>query len=172
MAAPEVIKRRVDALIANTRTRWSEADRHLLEGQNEAFLIRLEQQPVEAPPPAEMPPPRIYEAFEGLDSEATAELVDEYVRRKEQALAALAANTHCVFSEAELRGMTAKKLEGILDMMGEPVPGRAPLLPMNNYNGRRMPPLRIVQTDETDAPPNPPDTMALVVEERRRMGLM
>ena len=62
MPAPDVIKRRVNALIANERTRWTDDDRHMLESQNEAFLIRLEQQPIEPRPlgkaPAIRPPPR------------------------------------------------------------------------------------------------------------------
>lgn len=165
-----MVKTRVNALIANPQSGWKESDRLTLERMDEAQLIRLAQQPELPPPPDPRPTPRIYEAFEGLDSEAAAELVEDYVTRKDQALGLLLANKACVFSEQELRSMTAKKLEGILAMMGEPVPERGASRAPSNYQGRRMPQIRVVE-DERDGVPDAPDTLSLVLERQKAMGL-
>jgi hypothetical protein len=180
MATPDVIQRRVNALIANERTRWTEGDRHMLETQDEAFLIRLEQQPLE-PAPVEPAPPPVdpgswEEALQMLPPHLREPLgahIETYERRKAVMIDQILTNKLNIFSQQELQAFDAARLEKLLKFGGEPVPGEPPQAPLTaNYNGRRMPPLRIVQTEEMDAPPPPPDTLALVIEERKRMGLM
>lgn len=177
MAAPDIIKRRANALIANARTRWSEEDRHFLERQDEAFLIRLEQQPLD-PPPSTGPgePETAEEAIDRMPAhlrETMHTLYSTHQRRKTAMIETLMANKHNAFTAEELQEFGPERLEKLMRGYGEEVPGEpTPPALTANYNGRRMPPLRIVQTEESEAPPPPPQTMDLVVQERKRMGLM
>lgn len=178
MPAPDVIKRRVNALIANARTRWTEEDRHMLESCDEAFLIRLEHQPLEPlptePPPAPGEPTTMEEALETIPAqfrETMRAATDAYTKRKNAMIETLVANKTNPFSREELELMHADRLEKLLTMSGEPVPGQTPAANGANYQGRRMPHLRLVPSEEDEAPPSPPDTMGLVIEEQKRLGL-
>lgn len=167
MSATEVIKRRVNVLIANQRSRWTEDDRHMLESQDEAFLIRLEQQPLELPTrPAET----VQEAIATLPPhlhEPMAAMAQEYETRKSAAIAILVANKQNPFSTEELQAMTAQRLEQLVTMSGVVV---TPKEPGVSYVGQGMPYQRPIPEDEM--PPPPPNTLELVVERQRKMGLI
>ena len=176
----DVIKRRVNALIANERTQWTEDDRHMLESQNEAFLIRLEHQPLSPPPPVSSGPDDPTTAEEAIArmpvhlQETMRASYDDYTRRKTALVDTLIANKQNPFSRDDLEAMHADRLAKLVVMSGEPLPGQPapPIIP--NYNGRRMPHLRIVthEGEEDDGSPPPcPDTMRLVVEEQQRRGV-
>lgn len=167
MSATAVIKRRVDALIANARSKWTEDDRHMLEGQDEAFLIRLEQQPLDAPT---RPVETVQEAIATLPPhlhEPMAAMAQEYEQRKSAAMAILTANKQNPFSQEELQAMTAQRLEQLVAMSGVQVPVKQA---GTSYAGQGLPYVR--QVPEEEMPPAPPDTFALVVERQRKLGLL
>lgn len=177
----DVIKRRVNALIANERTRWSEDDRHMLEAQNEAFLIRLEQQPVEAPPPPVVEsgpedPTTPEEAIARMPlhlQETMRASYDSYQRRKTALVDLIVNNKQNPFTRDELEALHAERLEKLVLMAGDPLPGQ-PASSAANYQGRRIPHLRIVtQEGESDTvtPPALPKTMDLVIEEQKKRGI-
>ena len=178
MPATEVIKRRVNALIANTRTQWTESDRHMLEAQDEAFLIRLEQQPL-APLPVEEPTPEpepeTLEAAVARLPQKTREpllaAMRSYERRKAAIIDIIVANKQNPYDRPTLEKMDEEFLERLCVYGGDSLPGQKPVIAGENYNGRRIPHLRVVQTEETEGPPPPPDTMALVVEQQKKMGI-
>ena len=155
MSAPDVLKRRVNALIANECTRWSEDDRHMLESQNEAFLIRLEQQPMEPPAPREGPgdPTTAEEAIARMPvhlQETMLASYDTYMRRKTALIDVLVGNKQNPFPREELETMHADRLEKLVVMSGEAIPG-APQPPISaHYGGKRMPHLRIVTPEGED----------------------
>jgi len=168
----EVIQRRVNALIANERTQWSEQDRHLLEAQDEAFLIRLEQQPL-APAVKTAPPATIHEAIATMPNhlqEPMQAMADEYDQRKTAAIQVLVATKRCPFSEEELQGMTAQRVEDLVVMAGAPVPLRPGVQAVKDYSGRGGPARREVSEAETVPPA--PKTLARVVEMQRARGLI
>jgi hypothetical protein len=170
------VKARVSALIAQERSGWTERDRPILERMDEATLIRLEQQPIHPAPTLPHVPTTMDEAIATMPHhlrEPLQAMSQEYESRKQQAITVLAANKDCAFTAEELQAMTAQKLEKLVLMSGEALPGRylSPALEPSNYTGRRMPQLRIVQ-DENEGIPAPPDTMTLVVQRRRELGLM
>lgn len=168
MPATAVIKRRVDALIANTDTRWTEGDRHLLEEQNEAFLIRLESQPREVKTMAARLPETVDEAIATLPAhlqEPLAAMAQEYETRKNAAVSLLVANKSCPFSTEELQAMTAQRLEQLVTMAGIV---QAPRKAEANYIGMGMPHVR--EVPEEERPPAPPNTLKLVVERQRSLG--
>jgi len=174
MPPTDVIKRRVNALIANERTRWQEDDRHMLESQDEAFLIRLEQQPVEPLRVAAQQPTTVQEAIATMPQhlqEPMQAMAQEYEERKAAAIAVLIANKKCPFAEAELQGMTAQRVEQLVTMAGEEVPlrpGQAVVKEVRSYVGRGLPHVR--GTEDEDLPPPPPNTFALAVERQKTMG--
>jgi hypothetical protein len=163
-----VIKRRVDALIANEGTRWTEDDRHMLLAQDEAFLIRLEAQP-RAVVTHVRQPETVTEAIATLPShlqEPMQAMAQEYEVRKSKAMAMLAANDKCPFAPEELQAMTAQRLEQLVEMSGQAV---APIAAdPYAYAGRGMPYVRPA-SPETEVP-EPRNTFALVVERQRQMG--
>lgn len=170
-----VIRSRVNGLIANGAvTGWAERDRPMLEKMDEATLIRLEQQPraqQAAPPPRE--PETIAEAIDTLPNhlrEPMHAMADEYTRRKNQAIAVLTKNPDCPFPEAELHTMDAQRLEKLVVMGGDTIPGQTLPAPQGNYRGRGTPTIRIVQ-DEGDTVPPAKDVLGLVVERQRQLGL-
>jgi hypothetical protein len=170
------VKARVSALIAQERSGWTERDRPILERMDEATLIRLEQQPIHPAPTPPHVPTTMDEAIATMPHhlrEPLQAMSQEYESRKQQAITVLAANKDCAFTAEELQDMTAQKLEKLVLMSGETLPGRylSPALEPSNYTGRRMPQIRIVQ-DENEGIPPPPDTMTLVVQRRRELGLM
>jgi hypothetical protein len=176
MSIAEVITRRVNALIANERTRWTEADRHMLEAQDEAFLIRLEQQPQAAPAVVARQPETMSEAIATLPQhlqEPLQAMADEYEQRKASAIKVLVTNAKNPFAEQELQAMTAQRLEQLVAMAGEEVPLRpgqqvVKEIRVQDYRGRGLPHMRPVPEDEL--PPEPPKTFALAVEKQRAMG--
>jgi hypothetical protein len=127
MAMEDVIKRRVDALIANQGTRWTEDDRHMLVNQDEAFLIRLEAQPRVLVSTTKAPE-TVQEAIATMPEhlqEPMQAMAQEYEQRKASSIALLAANAQCPFSQEELQAMTAQRLEQLVAMSGvvaEPPP--------------------------------------------------
>lgn len=168
MPATAVIKRRVDALIANEGTRWTEDDRHMLEAQDEAFLIRLEAQPREMPAMVARLPETVGEAIATLPAhlqEPMAAMAQEYETRKNAAVTLLVANKQSPFSAEELQAMTAQRLEQLVAMAGIAVP-HAPLV--TNYAGQGFPHIRAIPEEEL--PPPPPNTLQLVVERQRALG--
>src|SRR5215831_627167 len=166
-----IIKHRVDALITNERTRWTEQDRHLLESQDEAFLIRLEQQPLA--PVKTGPPTTIQEAIATLPGnlqESMQAMADEYDQRKTAAIQVLVATKRCPFAEDELMAMTAQRVEDLVVMAGAAVPLRPGVQAVKDYSGRGGPARREVPDEEQV--PLPPKTFALVVEHQRKLGLI
>ena len=166
-----IIKHRVDALITNERTRWTEQDRHLLESQDEAFLIRLEQQPLA--PIKTGPPTTIQEAIATLPGnlqEPMQAMADEYDQRKTAAIQVLVATKRCPFAEDELMAMTAQRVEDLVVMAGAAVPLRPGVQAVKDYSGRGGPARREVPDEEQV--PLPPKTFALVVEHQRKLGLI
>lgn len=170
--ASEIIKRRVNALIANERTRWTEEHRHMLENQDEAFLIVLEHQPLEAPPSTPHAPETVQEAIALMPShlqEPMHAMAQEYEKRKTAALALLVANKQCPFSQEELQAMTAQRLEQLCAMAGTEIETPA-TQGTTSYLGRKQPGFRI--PDDEDQPPEPPNTFARVVAKQKERGLL
>jgi len=176
-----IIKTHVNRLIANSaQTGWTEDDRHRLELMDEATLIRLEQLPRHVPV-EHHEPTTLSEAIDTMPPhlrEMMRLAAEDYDHRKQQAINLLIANTQNPFSEAELQQWDIKRLEKLVVMSGEVVPGqeRTPqeLRDGTTYHGRRAPVLRLVDTDDADdqqtAPPLP-KTMEAVVERQRQLGL-
>jgi hypothetical protein len=166
MPPTAVLKRRIDALIANQNTRWTELDRERLEALDEAFLIRLEQQPVDQPTDV-TPPQTVQEAIATLPAhlhEPMAAMAQEYEVRKHAALAKLIANASCPFSQDELQAMTAQRLEQLVAM------ATPTMDPASSYLGMGLPHLRAIPEEER--PPEPPNTFAKVVELQRTRGVL
>ena len=173
----DAIKRRVDALIANERRHWTELDRADLEALPELLLMKLEQQPLAAPPAA--PPARIAEAFAGIDGEAADEMVTEFLQRKELLVAAALQieKRPDDWTEENLRAMRVRQLEQYLVVAGQDLPlrpgqqvTREVVREVRNYVGRGLPHVR--GQDDDDQPPPPPDTFKLVVERQKAMGML
>lgn len=165
------IKALVNALITNERHGWSERDRTRLESFDEATLLRLEQLPQGTPT---RQPATVEEAIATMPThlrEPLEAMSQEYQSRKDQAITVLKANKDCAFSDDELSTMTAQKLEKLVLMSGQELPGRymSPTQ-LQNYNGRRMPQVRVLE-DERDGVPEPPDTLTLVIQRQRELGL-
>jgi hypothetical protein len=164
------IKRRVDALIQNAGTRWTEDDRHMLEGQSEAFLIRLEHQPQASVETPLRPPETMSEAIATLPQhlqEPMHAMAAEYEARKARSIALLAAEPACPFAAEELQAMTAQRLEQLVRMAGKAVePQPAPMA----YMGQGMPYIRPLTPEEQV--PAPRDTLKLVVERQKELGLL
>lgn len=175
--SPVAIKARVNALIANERTRWTEPDRHMLEAQDEAFLIRLEQQPLDVPPPLNRQPETVHEAIATMPQhlqEPMQAMAQEYESRKTAAIAVLVANKTCPFSQDELQTMTAQRLEQLVMMAGEEVPLRpgqqvVKEVRVRDFSGRGLPHVRL---GEDELPPPTPDTFAKVVELQKARGIL
>ena len=149
----------------------------MLEAQGEAFLIRLEQQPLEPPPVISTlgEPTTAEEAIARMPSHLRETLLENYedlMQRKTALVETILANKHNDFTREELEEMRPRRLEKLVVYGGDVVPGQAAVVQGANYTGRRLPPLRIVETAETEAPPPPPETLELVVQKRREMGLM
>ncbi|HEX6827161.1 MAG TPA: hypothetical protein VF077_12660 [Nitrospiraceae bacterium] len=162
-----IIKSHANWLIANgAQTGWSEDHRHMLEGMTEAALLVLRGLPKQAPP-------RASETLTVEDALATlpAELREshlashrEYERRKAGLVTQVLAHKHNPYTEVELRGKNVEFLTSLLAMAGEET------APQGTYEGRRMPSVRVVQ-DEDDQPPPLPNTLELVVQRQRALGL-
>jgi hypothetical protein len=175
MQAPSVmVKTRVTQLINNPRSGWTEMDRAMLERMDEAVLIRMAQQPQqqEVPPPQE--PSSLEQALAYIPAEfgvreTLASAVRRYERHKTKLIEQLLTVKTNPFTAEELGAMEDVRLEQLVVMAGEELP-EPQTRPQSDYRGRRMPNLRIVQ-DENEAVPAPPDTMALVVERQKALGL-
>ncbi len=171
-----LIRTRVNRLIANgALTGWTEDDRHFLEGQNEAFLIRLEHQPRVVPPAAAQHEPETLEDALALVPlqfrETLSNATRAYEQRKTQLIDILIANKQNPFAREELEVMTADRLEKMVMMAGEELPEQAPRHPQTqSYSGRRMPQLRIVNEEE-DSVPEMPRTLEGVIAIQRANGM-
>lgn len=168
LTSPVAIKARVNGLIANTRSNWTERDRPMLEKLDEATLIRLEQQPVAPEPPA----PTKARTLEELMAECAPEVreshqeaLDNVLERKQAAVTTLMANKKCPFSEEELRSMTAKRLEQMVAMT---MPEQDELNVRPSYAGRGLPHMR--EIPEEEQPPPPPNTFQRVLEKQKAAG--
>jgi len=176
-----IIKGYANRLIANSaQTGWTEQDRHRLEQMDEATLIRLEQLPRHVAV-EHHEPTTLSEAIDTMPPHLRDMMrlaAEDYDTRKAQAVAILVAHTQNPFSEAELQTMDLKRLEKLVVMSGEVLPGqeRTPQQMRDGatYHGRRAPVLRLVDTEENDdantAPPAP-KTMEAVVARQRELGL-
>ena len=169
MPPTAIIKRRVDALIANERTKWTEAERHHLEGMDEALLIILEQMPL-LPPVTEPPKPRTFEdLLRDADPEireSHSEALENIAERKDAAIAILRANPNCDFTDEELRSMTAKRLEKTALMAGAQLTTAA----NPDYRGRGLAAPRAPVDPET-LPPPPPNTSERVLARQKELGM-
>jgi hypothetical protein len=171
-----MVKTRANRLIANgDKTGWTEIDRARLEAMDEATLIRLESLPQAAPRPEPREGYRaLAEALEDVDPEEREGLEDAlttYKRRKAQLIEVILANKQNPFVKEELQAMKAERLEKLVIMAGDELPEtQTKPLVAQQYAGRRMPQLRVVQTEETEVP-ELPDTMGLIVAEQKRLGL-
>jgi hypothetical protein len=176
MQAPSVtIKMRVNRLITNgAQTGWMEEDRHFLEGQDEAFLVRLEHQPRHIPQVAPQEPTTLEEALAYVPlqfRETLSNATRAYEQRKTQLIDILMANKQNPFAQEELSAMAADRLEKMVMMAGEDLPEQTPRANQTaQYNGRRLPQLRIVNEEE-DAVPEMPKTLAGVVALQRANGM-
>jgi len=162
---------RIDALIANAQSGWSEVDRPMLEAMTEAQLIRLEAQPTRAPVIQARQPATVDEAIATMPAhlrEPMAAMSQEYERRKAAAMAILKGNTQNPFTDEELQAMTAQRLEQLVAMAGD-----AAQLPASQdtyaYAGRGGPYVRPVRREE-DEIPAPPDTFREVVKLQKDRG--
>jgi hypothetical protein len=175
MPATDVIKRRVNALIANARTRWTEEDRHMLESQGEAFLIRLEQQPLDTPMTVG-DPQTAEEAIDRMPLHLQETMRTSYarlMRHKTACIDRLVTEVKdCFYTREKLETMEEDELHGLLHMAHLPVPGD-PVGAEPNYHGRRLPHLRIVTPEGEDNGQPPPlmDTMSLIVAKQKERGV-
>jgi hypothetical protein len=176
MPPTPTVKARVDALITNERTIWTELDRPDLEQLPESVLIRMEHQPLPSLPTVQSGPRTLAEVLTDLKPEDRDALEDAIVNqqeRKEQLLGVLLANKQNPFSREELQVMKIKRLEQLVVMSGDPLPGQPQPLTPANYNGRRMPHLRIVtqEGEDDNTPPPLMDTMSLIVAKQKERGV-
>lgn len=170
------VKSRVNALITNERTKWTERERHYLEQQEEGFLILLEQMPL-LPEPATHagPPSTIDEALSYIPEEfglreSIRSAWRQHERRKTKLIEVIKENQYNVFKTEQLQAMDEDDLAGIIMMTGAPLPDQ-PLHPQpDNYQGRHVPKIHVVK-DEHDEVPPPPDTLTRVLAMQRELGL-
>lgn len=166
VVSPVAIKARVNNLIANQQYGWSERDRPMLETMSEAFLIRLESQPIimpaPAPPPPAEPPKTPQEAIATLPEHLQDMFVQmhrEYQERRQAALAILLAHQGCPFEQDELQTFSVERLEKLVHM-GAGV----------EYSGKGLPAPKPLP-EVFEAPPLAPKTMDLVIERQKAQGL-
>jgi hypothetical protein len=167
----DVVTQRVQALIANERTHWTELDRHWMEKLDEAALIRMEQAPLL--PAARRQPETVQEAIATLPphlQESMQAMSDEYDQRKTAAIQVLIATKRCPFAEEELQAMTAQRVEDLVTMAGASVPLRPGVQVVKDYSGRGAPVVRDIPEDEQV--PEPPRTFARVVELQKAKGVI
>jgi hypothetical protein len=164
--SPIAIKARVNNLIANTQYGWTERDRYMLETMDEAFLIRLESQPILVPPPPPPEPPEPPKTAQEAIAQMPTHLQDmfvqmhrDYQERRQAALAILVAHKSCPFEQAELQEMSLERLEKLV-AMGAGV----------EYSGKGLPAPRPTPVVE-EAPPPPPNTMERVIERQKAQGI-
>lgn len=177
MAPSPTVKARVDALIANERTVWTELDRPDLEQLAESVLIRMANQPlpdVQRPPSGPRPLTDVLADLNPEERDALEDAIVTQQEEKEGLLLTILANKLNPFTREELQVMKVKRLKQLVDYGGDVRPGAAvPSAPLN-YNGRRVPHLRIVtQEGEEDALTPPPlmDTMSLIVAKQKERGV-
>ena len=167
-------KRWVDTLIAHSHTSWIEDDRATLEAMPEAVLIRMVQD-VERQPPAPAKRDGYLSVNEALDNvepeerEAVSDAIATYKRRKEQLIGIIVNHENNPFTREELQQMHADRLEKLVVMGGDLLPGQQPERGQAHYGGRRVPQIRVVHEEE--APPPAPKTLELVVERQKMLGL-
>lgn len=162
-----IIKSHANWLIANgAQTGWSEDHRHMLEAMGEAELLVLRGLPKQAPPKASETL-TVEDALAALPPELRESHLAshrDYERRKAGLITQVMAHKHNPYSEVELRGKNVEFLTSLLAMAGEETEQPA------SYSGRRMPQVRVVQ-DEEDRPPPLPNTLDLVVQRQRELGM-
>jgi hypothetical protein len=164
VVSPVAIKSRVNNLIANKQYGWSERDRHMLESMDEAFLIRLESQPILMPQPEPEPPPEPPKTAQEAIATLPIHLQDmftqmhrDYQERRQAALATLMAHKGCPFEQEELQQFTVERLEKLV-AMGAGV----------EYSGKGLP---AAKPPPQEPPPPAPNTMERVIERQRAQGL-
>lgn len=177
MEAPSLaVKTRVNRLIANTRSGWTEFDRSMLERLDEATLIRMENQPQIPVTESQREPDTLEEALEYIPSkfrvrETIGSAVRSYERHKAKLIEALIQNKQNPFAREELETFENERLEQLIVMAGEDLPDQQPRpLVQQQYNGRRVPQLRVVE-DENEAVPPLPKTFERAVARQRELGL-
>lgn len=166
VVSPVAIKARVNNLIANKQYGWSERDRPMLEAMSEAFLVRLESQPVIVPQPEPPPPPEPPKTAQEAIAQMPEHLQDmfvqmhrEYQERRQAALAILMANKSCPFEQDELQSFNVERLEKLV-AMGAGV----------EYSGKGLPAPRVIP-ERLEDPPPAPKTMDKVIERQKALGL-
>jgi hypothetical protein len=175
MPPTPTVKARVDALITNERTIWTELDRPDLEQLSESVLIRMANQPLPDLPRPPTGPRPLTDVLADLNPEERDALEDAIVTQQEEKeglLLTILANKLNPFTREELQVMKVKRLKQLVDYGGDVRPGQPASAPLN-FHGRRLPHLRIVTQDGEDDPRPPalPNTMELVVEEQKRRGV-
>jgi hypothetical protein len=176
MPPTPTVKARVDALITNERTIWTELDRPDLEQLPESVLIRMANQPL---PDVQRPPtgPRaLTEVLADLNPEERDALEDAIMTQQEEKeglLVTILANKLNPFTREELQVMKVKRLKQLVDYGGDVRPGQTSPSTPHNYNGRRMPHLRIVtqEGEDDNTPPPLMDTMSLIVAKQKERGV-
>ena len=170
----DAIKRRVDALIANERSGWTEADRAELEQCSEVHLLRLDQQPKEPPTrKAQTPEELITESYSEPTVQQTMMAVLKDYRKRHAAAMDVLLNLQKrpkSLTEERMQTMDAEELEEYIVMAGADVPLRPGTQPLRDYSGRGGPARREMSDEETVPPA--PRTLQKVVELQRARGLI
>lgn len=141
----------IDALIANSATRWTEEDRALLEAMDEALLRKmLPAEPVPVANDRKPERPRKQTAEDVIANIADPELRAEFQRmlkarrdRREAMVQALVSNSRCRFTAERLRAMSDEDLEALYES----------LMP-EDYSARPWP--RANSAEDDDSIPAPP----------------
>jgi hypothetical protein len=160
-----VLATRIDRLIADPLTNWTEDDRHILQTFDEVALIRLEQQPKRTPVAAPHVPQTVDEAIKMLPThiqEPIQAMASEYEQRKQAAIAQLIANKWPGPQE-ELQSYTAQRLEELVRFGGGEVAA--------DYRGQgAAQPRPQTPVDPESLPPPTPNTLERVLERQRLLG--
>ena len=169
------VKMRVNALIGNAQSGWTEKDRIMLERMDEATLIRLEQQPQSRPVETRPEPTTLEQALEYIPNqfgvrETLASAVQRYERHKHKLIEILVNVKQCPFAREELETMQDTRLEQLVVMAGEELPDQQSPRVSADYRGRHMPQIQVIP-DERDGVPEPPKTMDLVILRQKELGL-
>jgi len=137
----------INTLIANTATKWTEADRAVLEQLDEAVLEKMlpvQTEPAPAVNEAKTPEDVIANISDPQLRAVFDRLIRQARERRNQMISELTANSRCRFPKERLEAMSDDDLEALYES-----------LKPEDYSGRPAPRLAANAADEDRIPPPP-----------------
>lgn len=138
----------INALIANTATKWTEADRAVLEQLDETVLEKMLPVNQTEPAPAVNEAKTPEDVIANISDPQLRAVFDRLIRqareRRNQMISELTANSRCRFSKERLEAMSDDDLEALYES-----------LKPEDYSGRPAPRLAANAADDDRIPPPP-----------------